>query len=252
MEIKIITVDNIPEIKEGDAVEEIIGDCLLEQGLPLQDKDIIVIAQKVVSRAEGRIVKLDEVKPSPEAQDLADKTGVSPETVQLMLDESSDIIRSRPGLIIPRHRLGFVCANAGIDRSNTGRSDGKAAVLLPLDPDASACRIRKGLEKKFKTRLSVIINDSQGRPFREGAVGVAIGISGIKPLKEHINREDLFGYVLKSSNEGIVDEIASAATLLMGQSNEGIPAVVVRGLDYHSEDYPIGDIIREKSKDLFI
>ena len=251
MTVCLYPIENLPDIQEKDNLPLLIAKSLREQRLDLEDNDIIVIAQKVVSKAEGRNVLLEEVEVSQEAKNLAQETGVTPEVVQLILQESSEILKIRPGLIIPRHRLGYICANAGIDRSNTGRGDGKAVVLLPKDPDASAKEIREALEEEFDKKISVIINDSQGRPFREGAVGVAIGISGIAPIEEHINKVDLYGYTLKTSQEGIVDELASAATLLMGQSNEGIPAVLIRGFKYRAPDHSIKEIIREPHKDLF-
>lgn len=218
----------LPVVQPGDDLAELMAEALRRQGLQLRQGDVVVVAQKVVSRAEGRLVRLQQVEPSPQALELAARSGKDARLCELILQESRAIVRVRPGLIIARHRLGFVCANAGIDRSNAAQDD-EAVLLLPQDPDASARRLRYDLYRKTGVAPAVIIADSHGRPFREGAVGVCIGIAGMAPLLSEVGRQDLFGYTLRSTEEAVADELASAATLIMGQADEGIPAVVARG-----------------------
>lgn len=221
-------VVGLPVVREGDDVPALLSDALRAQGLQLRQGDVLVLAHKIVSRAEGRLVALAEVEPSPRARDLAAESGKDPRLCELILRESQAIVRVRPGLVIARHRLGFVCANAGIDRSNAG-GPSEVVLLLPVDPDASARRLRYDLYRHTGVAPAVIIADSHGRPFREGAVGVCIGIVGMGPLLSEVGRQDLFGYTLRSTVEAVADELASAATLLMGQADEGVPAVVARG-----------------------
>lgn len=218
----------LPIVMPGDDLAGLVTEALRRQGLQLRQGDVVVVAQKVVSRAEGRLVPLRQVEPSPAALDLAAESGKDPRLCELILRESRAIVRVCPNLVIARHRLGFVCANAGIDRSNATTND-ETVLLLPEDPDASARRLRYDFYRKTGVAPAVIIADSHGRPFREGVIGVCIGIAGMAPVLSEVGRQDLFGYTLRGTEEAVADELASAATLIMGQADEGIPAVVARG-----------------------
>jgi len=248
----------MPRVRPGDDLAELVAAALRQLGLQLQLGDVLVVAHKVVSKAEGRLVDLREVRPSPQAQELARRSGKDPRLCELILQESRAILRVRPGLIVAEHRLGFVCANAGIDRSNVAGAEPVVA-LLPEDPDASARRLRYGLYCKTGVAPAVVVCDSHGRPFRRGAVGVSIGVAGLFPLLSESGREDLYGYVLQHTEEAVADELASAATLLMGQSAEGVPAVLVRGLlevrdavrAWGHPEAAAGALLRPPEEDLF-
>lgn len=237
-QISFFALPGIPLIRPGDDLGTILLDGVQTAGLTLQDGDVLVLCQKIVSKAEGRAVRLADVTPSEQARALAAETDKDPRLVELILRESRAILRKRPHLIIAEHRLGWVCANAGIDRSNVAQPDQgdsteltgtQVVLLLPTDPDRSAHSIRERLVAATGANVAVIINDTHGRPFREGAVGVAIGVAGMAPLSDLRGRPDLFGYELQASVLGTADEIASAASLLMGQADEGRPAILVRG-----------------------
>lgn len=247
-EINFFAPENIPEIIMGNNIGKIIIDSLEENKFFLFDKDVIIIAHKIISKAEGRLIPLSKVLPTEEAIKLSCITGKDPRIVQLILDESEEIIRVRKGLIIARHKLGFICANAAIDQSNAGVGN---VILLPKHPDKSARDICNFIKKETGKEIAVIINDSHGRAFREGAIGVAIGISGMKPMLSYIGREDRYGYVMRSSKEAIADEISSAATLLMGQSNESRPIVIMRGYSYEPSDEGMQELLLPPEKDLF-
>lgn len=238
-----------PEIKPGDDLVGAIGDALRGAGLIPQDGDVVIVAHKVVSKAEGHVVDLRTITPGPEAARLAEEARKDPRMVEVILRESRAIRRVRPGLIIAEHRLGFVCANAGVDHSNVGLGDDVVA-LLPRDPDASAERIRVGLRQAFGVDLAVIVNDSHGRPFRQGTTGVAIGASGLRVLRSYVGEEDRYGYVLRVSVEAIADECAGLANLLQGQAAEGTPVVLIRGLSYAGAG-PAADLVRPEEEDLF-
>jgi coenzyme F420-0:L-glutamate ligase/coenzyme F420-1:gamma-L-glutamate ligase len=218
------------------------------------DGDIIVIAQKIVSKAEGRLVNLKTVEPSVGAIELARVTEKDPRMVELILQESNEILRTRPGTIIVEHRLGFVCANAGIDHSNVrgeGSESEEWVLLLPRDPDASALQIRQELQNAFKVYLGVMIIDSHGRAWRMGTTGVAIGLSGLPGLVDLRGCTDLFGYVLQITQVGVADELAAAASLLMGQASEATPVVHVRGFPYPLCEARLSELLRPKEMDLF-
>ena len=220
----------------------------------LEAGDILAVTQKIVSKAEGRLVHLPEVRPSPEARRLAEESQKDPRLVEVILRESRQVMRVRPGLIIVRHRLGFVCANAGVDHSNVlGEGDRPEdwVLRLPEDPDASARRIRERLEQAAGVPLGVVILDSHGRAWRMGTVGVAIGISGMPALLDLRGRPDLFGYRLQVTQVGIADELAAAVSVVTGQAAEGIPAVHVRGLPYPLREGSLGELIRPEEEDLF-
>jgi coenzyme F420-0:L-glutamate ligase/coenzyme F420-1:gamma-L-glutamate ligase len=227
----------------------LILEALARAGLSLLDGDLLVVAQKVVSKAEGRQVELARVQPSPRALQLAQETEKDPRLVQVILSESKDVLRARPGLIVVEHRLGFVCANAGVDHSNV---QGEGVVLmLPLDPDASARRLRADLERASGARIGVMIIDSHGRAWRTGTVGVAIGVAGLPALLDLRGRPDLFGEVLMSTQVGLADELAAAASALMGQADEGRPVIHVRGLPYPLREGSMAELLRPRSEDLF-
>lgn len=248
--IKLYPLFCIKSIKEGDSLAELIIENIKKSELTIENNDIIVVAHKIVSKAEGRVIDLLNIVPSKRALRISEITGKNPALIELILQESTELLKvTKRGIIISKHKLGFICANAGIDRSNTGKNN--FAVLLPLKPDNSAYIIRSKIEKYFKKKIAVIINDTHGRSFREGAVGIAIGCSGINPLKSYIGKKDRDGYVMMSSVEAIIDEVSSAATLLMGQSDEGIPVVLIKGVKFEYCDKGIKNIIRDTKKELF-
>jgi coenzyme F420-0:L-glutamate ligase/coenzyme F420-1:gamma-L-glutamate ligase len=234
-----------------DLASLILAACDREDAGPLPD-DVLVVAQKVVSKAEGRIVRLAEVESSPEALRLAQISGKDPRIVELILRESEEIVRCVPNLIIARHRLGVVLANAGIDQSNIGAGDeAEEALLWPLDPDASADRLRREIAQRHETKVAVIVNDSLGRAWRKGTVGAAIGLAGLAGVVDLRGHADLYGRKLRSTEVGQADEIAAAASLVMGQADEGRPVVIVRGLSYEQRAANAGEIVRERKLDLF-
>lgn len=229
-------VHHFPLIHPGDDLASLIVERLVAQGEQLQPGDILVIAQKIVSKAEGRLVRLDDVQPSAQAREVSDIVGKEPRHVQVILDDTNEILRARRGLLVVEQRSGWVCANAGVDRSNIEPEGGETLALLPADSDASAAALRKRLGELTGVSPAIIINDSHGRAWRVGTCGVAIGCVGLPPVWNQRGLHDLFGYELQSSEECIADELAAAASLLMGQSNEGRPVIVIRG--YSMPDAP--------------
>ena len=240
----------IPLVQQGDDLARLILDSARAAGISLLEGDILVLAQKIVSKAEGRRVHLPDISSCPEADELAARTGKDPRLVQLILDESREVLRARPGLIIVEHRLGFVCANAGIDHSNVLGSE-DWVLLLPVDPDASAGRIRGVLEAAAGVRLGVLVIDSHGRAWRNGTVGAAIGVSGVPGVVDLRGEHDLFGRELVASIVGAADELAAAASLVMGQVAEGTPVVLARGFPYPLRDGSLQEILRARESDLF-
>lgn len=238
-----------PEIRPGDDLVGAVVAALRSAGLVPTFGDIVVLAHKVVSKAEGHVVDLRDVTPSSTAVQLAEESRKDPRLVEVILRESKAVRRVRPGLIIAEHRLGFVCANAGVDHSNVGLGDDVVA-LLPKDPDASAVRIRAGLRQAFGVDVGVIVNDSHGRPFRQGTTGAAIGAAGLRVLRSYVGEEDRYGYVLRVSVEAVADECAALANLLQGQGAEGTPLVLIRGLD-HTGTERAADLVRPEEDDLF-
>ena len=244
----------IPLIRQGDNLADIVLSALPKNNVALEDNDILVFAQKIVSKTEGRMVNLASVKPSQHARELAAKTEKDPRFVELILRESNAILRTRPGTIIVEHKLGFVCANAGIDHSNVagvGSSNEEWVLLLPVEPDRSAETIRKEIESKSSKQLGILIIDSHGRAWRNGTVGVAIGIAGLPGLQDLRGKPDLFGFTLRITQVGVADELAAAASLVMGQAAEGTPVVHVRGFPYSLRDGSLKELIRPKEQDLF-
>ncbi|MGE0726361.1 MAG: coenzyme F420-0:L-glutamate ligase [Alphaproteobacteria bacterium] len=244
-------LSGLPLVQPGDDLAGLIAAALRDAGLALREGDIVVVAQKVVSKAAGLYVDLATVEPSERARELAAKTGKDARHVQVVLDESEDIVRVGPRLIIAAHRLGFVMANAGIDESNIEHGAGGRVLLLPRDPDGSARALKQALDKAFGVSCGVVINDSFGRPWRNGVVGVALGSAGVPALVDRVGAEDLFGRKLKVTEIAVADEIASAASLLMGQADEGRPVVLVRGLVLAAPERPAAALIRDRERDMF-
>ena len=245
----------IPLVHSGDDLVAFILQSLQQTSIKLEDGDILVIAQKIVSKSEGRYVRLADVKPSERAFQLAAETEKDPRLMELILSESREIVRYRSSVIVAENRQGVVLANAGIDRSNVEKDGGKEQVLLlPLDPDASAANIRKQLQRKTNRNLAVIINDSLGRAWRNGTTGTALGVSGLPALLNLRGHPDLFGEPLQTSEEAIADELSAAASLLQGQAGEGRPVILIRGYDFSgiaTQNTGTFGLIRPKEKDLF-
>jgi coenzyme F420-0:L-glutamate ligase/coenzyme F420-1:gamma-L-glutamate ligase len=248
--LELFALPGLPMVRAGDDLPALILSGLERVGQVLRDRDVVVVAQKIVSKAEGRTVDLAEVVPSAEAVALAAQVGKDPAIVHVVLSESTKVVRSRPNLMIMQHRLGFVMANAGVDQSNVAEADGRRrALLLPVDPDGSAAAIRAALARH--ANVGVIISDSFGRPWRRGTAGVAIGSAGLPSVVDLRGQPDLFGRTLEVSIIGFADEIAAAASLLQGQAAEAQPVVVVRGLTWNAPDIPVADVIRPAEEDLF-
>ncbi|WP_111735868.1 coenzyme F420-0:L-glutamate ligase [Roseovarius amoyensis] len=245
----------VPMIAEGDDLVVVINDALAVSNLLLQDNDILVLAQKIVSKAEGRTVDLRSVNPGPEAVELADATGKDPRVAELILAESTGIIRRSRGVIITEHRRGWIMANAGIDASNVASADGEENVLLlPEDPDATCADLRRRLGEAHGVEIGVIISDSFGRPWRLGTTAVAIGAVGLPSLWDRRGDRDLFDNELMVTQQAVADELANAASLLQGQAAEGRPVVLIRGLrigNGNVPNRPAADLIRDPSEDLF-
>ncbi|HEX8918103.1 MAG TPA: coenzyme F420-0:L-glutamate ligase [Chloroflexota bacterium] len=250
--LSLIPIPGIPLVERGDSVPDLVVEAARLAGIVFASGDVLVIAQKIISKAEGRVVSLRAVLPSETAQQLALETEKDPRLIELILQESREIVRARKGVIVVEDRRGFVCANAGIDRSNVQQQGGGDQVaLLPLDPDASAQTIREVLHNRTGATVAVIVNDSHGRAFREGTVGVAIGIAGLPATVDRQGDRDLTGYTLQHTVIGLADEIAAAASLLMGPAAEGIPAVLVRGLQLPAAEGSASDLQRPRHTDLF-
>ena len=247
-------VPGIPLVFPGDDLEFLILEGVRRANLTLQDGDLLVVTQKVVSKAEGRLVNLVEVEPSPEAIHLAEETGKDPRLVEVILNESRQVLRKRNGIIIVEHRLGFVCANAGVDHSNVQGEvgqHGEWVAMLPQNPDASAQKLREFLQDATKAEIGVIIIDSHGRAWRMGTVGIAIGVAGFPALLDLRGRPDLFGDPLMITQVGLADEVAAAASILMGQADEGFPVIHVRGFPYTLREGTLDEVLRPKELDLF-
>ncbi|RMF79464.1 MAG: coenzyme F420-0:L-glutamate ligase [Chloroflexi bacterium] len=253
LSIEIIALPGIPLIKAGDDLVQIILDGLQRAELTLQEHDTLVIASKIVSKAEGRLVDLKTVTPGEKAHDLAEKTRKDARIVELVLRESEQISRYAPGVLIVQHRLGFTCANAGIDQSNVDdRED--CVLLLPYDPDKTASELHQRLFERTGTKVGIVISDSHGRPFRMGNTGVAIGVAGMPALVDLRGQSDLFGRELEISMQGYADLVASAAHLLSGEGDEGRPVILLRGLQHPNGRNRAGrasDLNRAAKHDLY-
>jgi coenzyme F420-0:L-glutamate ligase / coenzyme F420-1:gamma-L-glutamate ligase len=250
--LEVIALTGLPLIQAGDDLVELIAASLKLNGVEPQAQDVLVVAQKIVSKAEGRVVDLATVVPSAKARTLAAEVDKDPRLVEIILSESVRVVRARRNVLIVEHRLGFIMANAGVDQSNVGSSDGSSrALLLPENPDGSAETLRNGLAAATGIDLAVVINDSFGRPWRQGTAGVAIGVAGIPALIDLRGRPDLFGRKLEVSVVGFADEIAAAASLVMGQADEASPVVLIRGLRWSAPESPAASILRSPNEDLF-
>lgn len=253
-QLALTALPDIPLIQPGDDLAGIILASLDACGLRLEGGDVLVVAQKIVSKAEGRAVRLSTVTPSPRAMELGRAAQKDPRFVEVVLSESREVMRVRPGTLIVEHRLGFVCANAGVDRSNVAPAspEGDEWLLrLPENPDVSCARLREQLRAATGANVGVIINDSHGRAWRNGTVGVALGAAGIPALLDLRGHLDLFDYALQVTQVGLADEIAAAASLLMGQADEGRPVVHARGVPYTMREGNGRELIRPKELDLF-
>jgi coenzyme F420-0:L-glutamate ligase/coenzyme F420-1:gamma-L-glutamate ligase len=251
-QLTLIGLADIPMVQPGDDLGAIAMAGFAATGIAPEDGDVLVVAQKIVSKAEGRFVDVTAVEPSAEALALAPQVEKDPRLVQVVLSESRRIVRHRPNLMIAEHRLGYVMANAGIDHSNVAPGDGTERVLLlPVDPDASAEALRQRLFELCGKRIAVIISDSFGRPFRRGTVGIALGAAGLPAVIDWRGQPDLFGRTLEVTETGFADEIAAAASLVQGQADEARPIVVVRGLTWSAPDAPGAALVRPPEHDLF-
>ena len=250
--LELLAIENIPLIEPGDDLVSILIQTIKEEKIKLRRGDILVIAQKVVSKSENRYAYLNDVTPSSEAIRIAKNSDKDPKLVQLILNESVKVIRQGRGVIVVENKLGFIHANAGIDKSNI-ESDAynPKVLLLPKDPDNSALKIKEEIFRQTELKVGIIINDSSGRAWRKGIVGIAIGSSGVEVLLNLRGQKDLYGNALEITEVGRVDEIASAASLLMGQANEGLPVILVRGIPETSKVNNVKSILRDKSEDLF-
>lgn len=255
MALTLTPLQHIPLIRHGDDLADIVLKALRSTAdMALEDNDILVFAQKIVSKSEGRAVNLVTVTPSPRALELAQQTDKDPRLVELILCESNEVLRTRLGTIIVEHKLGFVCANAGIDHSNVaglGDSAEEWVLLLPEQPDRSAKQLQESIQSRMGKRIGILIIDSHGRAWRNGTVGVAIGIAGIPGLEDLRGKPDLFNFTLRITQVGAADELAAAASLVMGQAAEGTPIVHVRGFPYPLRDGSLTELIRPKDQDLF-
>ena len=249
--LALTALPGIGEVRPGDRLADVIAAALDGAGLAPAAQDVIVVAQKVVSKAEGRFVTLDEVSPSPRARELAAIAGKDARLVELMLGESRAVLRCVPGVIIVEHRLGFVMANAGIDRSNLGPRAAEQVLLLPVDPDGSAAALCQSLQARYGVPLAVIVSDSFGRAWRNGVVNIALGAAGLPALIDARGRLDRDGRVMQVTEIGFADAIAAAAGLVLGECDEGSPAAHVRGACWDAPALPAAALLRPRAEDLF-
>jgi len=250
--LQIVPLTQIPMVGAGDDLAALVNASMRQQGIRFEDDDILVVAQKIVSKSEGRTVRLGDVQPSEAARKLACEVDKDARLVELMLRESTAVIRTAPGVVIVRHKLGLVCANAGIDQSNIDHGDAQLALLLPEDPDNSARELRTELEAASGRNLGVIVCDSINRPWRLGTVSIAIGSSGVKVLDDRRGQADIFGRTLITTMSNIADSIATAASLVMGETTEKVPGVIVRGVSTGDSSQTSADCIRPVEEDLFL
>jgi coenzyme F420-0:L-glutamate ligase / coenzyme F420-1:gamma-L-glutamate ligase len=251
-ELQLIPVQEIPLVEPGTDLVSLICDITENRGPVLRDGDVLVVAQKIVSKAEGRYVDLATVEPGERALALSHQVQKDPRLVEVILRDSRQVLRHKPNVLIVEHRLGFVLANAGVDQSNVDPHRGERPVLLlPEDPDRSAKLLHEGLQTRLGMKIAVIINDSLGRAWRLGTVGVALGAAGLPALRDLRGQPDLYGRPLQVSETGFADEIAAAASLLMGQADEATPVVVVRGLKWSAKASAAADLLRDPGDDLF-
>jgi len=250
--IRLTALDGFPMIAPGDDLAALILGGLEQNGIRLEADDVVILAQKIVSKAEGRFVRLADVTPSARALEIARETRKDARMVELILSESKAVIAQKPGVLIVEHRLGYIMANAGIDQSNIDHADGEEyALLLPENPDESCRQLKERFDARFGTHVGVLINDSFGRPWRLGVTGVALGAAGLPSLISLIGEPDLYGRSMRVSEIAFADEIAAAASLIMGQTDAGKPVVHLRGLRWNSPDNAADALIRPKHQDLF-
>lgn len=250
--LTLTAIPDLPPVEPGDDLAAILIDGLARAGIAPAARDVLVVAQKIVSKAENRYRDLGAVTPSDRARDLARAVDKDPRLVEVILSESEAVVAHKPGVLVVAHRLGFVLANAGVDRSNVKSEPGAERVLLlPEDPDASAAALKARLDAHFETEIAVIVSDSLGRAWRNGVTGIALGAAGLPALRDMIGRKDLFGRTLDVTQTGFADDIAAAASLLMGQADEGLPAVLLRGLAWHEPPSNARALLRPKDEDLF-
>ena len=243
-------MEGLPLIKNGDNLGKMIVEAAKKQGTSIQPHDVVVVTHVVVSKSEGNVINLDEVKPSAKAIDIAKQTNKDPAMVEVILQQTKDIVRIGQNSIITETTSGIICANAGVDRSNV--SGDRNVVPLPKNPNASAEGIRGEIKRLSGVDVAVIVSDTHGRPFRMGEINIAVGVAGFKPIRDRRGEKDLFGYVLRIKQTAIADELSSAAELVIGQADEGIPAAIVRGYNYKAaEDASATLLTRPKEKDLF-
>ncbi|MBV8779033.1 MAG: coenzyme F420-0:L-glutamate ligase [Alphaproteobacteria bacterium] len=250
--VTIIGLPGVPMVHPGDNLHALAVAALVDADIGIEAGDVLVVAQKIVSKAEGRIVDIATVNPSAQAEQLAAETKKDPRFVEVVLSESKRVVRHRENLIIVEHKHGWVMANAGIDHSNVAPGDGTERVLLlPLDPDASARALRDALVASYGVPVAVVISDSFGRPWRRGTVGIALGAAGLPAIVDWRGHPDLFGRPLEVTETGFADEIAAAASLVMGQADEAMPMVLVRGLSWSAPDAAAAALVRPPEHDLF-
>ncbi|MGE0669129.1 MAG: coenzyme F420-0:L-glutamate ligase [Sphingomonadales bacterium] len=249
--LNIFAVPGIPMVKPGDDIAALVLGGLAAMGETLVDGDVVVVAQKIVSKSEGRLVSLSGVTPSDKALKLAGITGKDPRVVELVLQESNEVLRAKTNVLVVEQKLGLVIANAGIDRSNVEGGDDDMALLLPVDPDASARDIRATLQNRAGADVGVVIADSVGRAWRLGTVALAIGCAGLEPLWDQRGDVDMFGKVLEVTEVAVADQVAAAANLVMGEATEGTPVAIVRGLTAPRDERPAAVLIRPRDWDMF-
>jgi len=251
--LEITALPDFPLVEPGDNLVPLILASLEKAQITLTEGDCLVLAQKIVSKSENRYAYFDDVEPGQEAQDLAEQVHKDPRLVQLILDESNEVMKHRPGAVIVEHRLGYVHANAGIDQSNiSSEADNPRVLLLPIDPDASAAALGEQLQRATGVnQLSIVISDSAGRAWRNGIMGFAIGTAGFEPVVDEVGKQDLFGRPLEVTQIAVADELAAAASLLMGQAERAAPVVLIRGADLNPSDSGSRALIREREQDLF-
>lgn len=245
---EVIGVEGLPEFRQGADLAALIAEAARRQGTPIEARDLLVVSQKIVSKAEGRLVRLTEVTPSPRAQAVAEEIGRDPRLVEVILSESRRIVRQAKGVLIVETHHGFVCANAGVDRSNAGAPD--AAVLLPVDPDASAAGLREAIQQRAGVDVAVVVTDTFGRAWREGHANVAIGIAGLPALRRYAGERDPHGYELRVTQIAVADEVAAAAELVMGKLDR-CPAALIRGLRLPRGEETARDYVRDEKDDFF-
>jgi len=250
--VGLIALPGIPLIRPGDDLAALLIEGIEATGHTPRDRDVLVVAQKIVSKAEGRYRRLDEVTPSPRAQDIAQQSRKDPRLIEVILSESNEVIRCKRDVVITEHRLGFIMANAGVDQSNIDHDGAERVLLLPADPDGTCRELKRRLDTHFGVKFGVVINDSFGRAWRNGVVGVALGAAGLPSLVDMVGEADLFGRKLRVTQVALADEIAAAASLVMGQAAERQPAVLVHGLDWGDRvETPARALLRPRELDLF-